>query len=186
MEQILCWYLERKLLCSRCCPGSVVRGTFDSVLPAKTSFRSAIQPSLSGTRLRRHFPVYCRFVAIPYGDSLGKHLSINRRTRHCSSRCWMRSFGYVCPMGDVRQFETPADANKHFHLIQRSRFYRTLHSSCRHKYVLLLSQYHLAYHDISLVYQARRLEDGSRTLPSPRPRHYVRWRSSIDIWLTHS
>jgi hypothetical protein len=156
MEQILCWYLERKLLCSRCCPGSVVRGTFDSVLPAKTSFRSAIQPSLSGTRLRRH-------------------------TRHCSSRCWMRSFGYVCPMGDVRQFETPADANKHFHLIQRSRFYRTLHSSCRHKYVLLLSQYHLAYHDISLVYQARRLEDGSRTLPSPRPRHYVRWRSSIDI-----
>ena len=117
MEQILCWYLERKLLCSSCCPGPVVRGTFDSVLPAKTSFRSAIQPSLSGTRLRRHFPVYCRFVAIPYGDSLGKHLSINRRTRHCSSRCWMRGFGYLRPMGDVRQFETPIDANKHVHLI---------------------------------------------------------------------
>jgi hypothetical protein len=64
----------------------------------------------------------------------------------------MRSFGYkyLRPMGDVRQFETPTDANKHVHLIQRTGFYRTLHSSCYHKYVLLLSQYHLAYHDISL------------------------------------
>jgi hypothetical protein len=88
-------------------------------------------------------------------------------------------------MGDVPQFETPTDANKHVHLIQRTGFYRTLHSSCRHKYVLLLSQYHLAYNDISLVYRARRLEDGSRTLPSARPRNYVRWRSSISIRLHH-